>query len=147
MPDRKLTSKQELFVKEYLIDLNATKAAMRAGYSEKTAYSIGQENLKKPEIAEAIAEAASERNEKCDVSALWVLQEAKELYLVAKNGIDPGDPESKLITAAFKGLDTIGRHVDVQAFKDKLEVDGSPDFLSALANARKRVNNETQPET
>ncbi len=49
-----LTPKQQLFVDEYLIDLNATKAAIRAGYSEKTAYSIGQENLNKPDIAEAI---------------------------------------------------------------------------------------------
>jgi len=45
-----LTPKQRLFVAEYLKDFNATQAAMRAGYSKKTAYSIGQENLKKPEI-------------------------------------------------------------------------------------------------
>ena len=48
-----MTPKQEIFVREYAIDLNATQAAIRAGYSEKTAYSIGQENLKKPEIAAA----------------------------------------------------------------------------------------------
>jgi len=41
-----LTSKQEAFVREYAIDKNATQAAVRAGYSKKTAYSIGQENLK-----------------------------------------------------------------------------------------------------
>ncbi len=49
-----LTAKQQRFVDEYLIDLNATQAAIRAGYSPKSAYSIGQENLKKPEIQEAI---------------------------------------------------------------------------------------------
>lgn len=45
-----MTDKQKKFADEYLIDLNATQAAIRAGYSEKTAYSIGDENLKKPEI-------------------------------------------------------------------------------------------------
>ena len=49
-----MTEKQKLFCEEYLIDLNATQAALRAGYSEKTAYSIGNENLKKPEIQEYI---------------------------------------------------------------------------------------------
>lgn len=45
-----MTKKQKRFCDEYLIDCNATQAAIRAGYSEKTAYSIGVENLKKPEI-------------------------------------------------------------------------------------------------
>jgi phage terminase small subunit len=50
-----LTPKQQRFVDEYLIDLNATQAAIRAGYSAKTAGSIGEENLKKPDISAAIA--------------------------------------------------------------------------------------------
>jgi len=49
-----LTGKQQKFVNEYLLDYNATQAALRAGYSPKTAYSIGNENLKKPEIIEAV---------------------------------------------------------------------------------------------
>lgn len=55
----KLTAKQQKFVDEYLIDLNATQAAIRAGYSKKTAYSVGAENLKKPEIQNAIDERMS----------------------------------------------------------------------------------------
>ena len=51
-----MTKKQKRFVDEYLIDLNATQAAARAGYSPNTAYSIGAENLKKPEIQNAIDE-------------------------------------------------------------------------------------------
>lgn len=51
-----MTEKQKRFVDEYLIDLNATQAAVRAGYSAKSAYSIGTENLKKPEIERAIEE-------------------------------------------------------------------------------------------
>ena len=49
-----LTPKQQRFVEEYLIDLNATQAAIRSGYSEKTARDIGCENLAKPNIAKAI---------------------------------------------------------------------------------------------
>lgn len=51
-----LNEKQARFCEEYIIDLNATKAAIRAGYSKKTAYSIGQENLKKPEIQEFLTQ-------------------------------------------------------------------------------------------
>lgn len=51
-----LTAKQKRFCTEYLIDLNATQAAIRAGYSEKTAYSVGNENLKKPEVKKCIDE-------------------------------------------------------------------------------------------
>lgn len=55
-----LTAKQQAFVYEYPVDFNATKAAIRAGYSERTAHAIGHENLKKPEISAAIDERVSE---------------------------------------------------------------------------------------
>ena len=58
-----LTPKQRAFIDEYLVDLNATQAAIRAGYSSDTAGSIGHENLKKPEIAAAIAERKAKRSE------------------------------------------------------------------------------------
>lgn len=70
----KLTPKQERFVSEYLIDLNATQAAIRAGYSEKTARQAGSENLSKPDIAEAIAAKADKAAEKLDLSAERVLR-------------------------------------------------------------------------
>lgn len=50
----KLTQKQQAFVEAYLQSFNATQAAIRAGYSQKTAYSIGSENLRKPEIKAAV---------------------------------------------------------------------------------------------
>ena len=52
-----LTPKQRKFVSEYLVDLNATQAAIRAGYSEKTDYRIGAELLQKTSVAEAIVKA------------------------------------------------------------------------------------------
>ena len=57
----KMTAKQRRFCDEYLIDLNATQAAIRAGYSKKTAYSIGEENLKKPELKKYIDSRMAEK--------------------------------------------------------------------------------------
>lgn len=59
--DAKMTAKQQRFCDEYLIDLNATQAAIRAGYSEKTARVIGQENLTKPAIKEYIEKRMAEK--------------------------------------------------------------------------------------
>ena len=69
-----LTPKQAAFVAEYLVDLNATAAARRAGYSERTADATGWENLKKPEIASAIAAAQAERAKRTQIDADWVLK-------------------------------------------------------------------------
>ena len=68
-----LTPKQQRFVEEYLIDLNATQAAIRAGYSEKTAKSIGQENLTKPDIAKAIQEAQESLSNKTQLTVDMVV--------------------------------------------------------------------------
>lgn len=76
-----MTPKQERFVQEYLLDLNATQAAIRAGYSEKTAGSVGFENLKKPEIAEAVSKAMNERAEQSRVSNDRLLQELERMAL------------------------------------------------------------------
>ena len=69
MSARKLTAKQAAFVQEYLVDLNATGAARRAGYSEKTAQVIGAENLTKPIVSEAIERALAERAARTELSA------------------------------------------------------------------------------
>jgi phage terminase small subunit len=71
----KLTPKQAAFVAEYLIDLNATQAAIRAGYSEKTAGSQGERLLKKVEIQIALAEAQQKRAERTEITADNILQE------------------------------------------------------------------------
>lgn len=73
--ENKLTPKQSLFVKEYLVDLNATQAAIRAGYSKKTAGSVGQENLTKPEIQAALKAAMVERSRRTEITADRVLKE------------------------------------------------------------------------
>lgn len=74
-----LTPKQRAFVREYLIDLNATQAAIRAGYSEATAAAIGAENLTKPNIADAIAKAIEDRATRTDITADRVLKELAKI--------------------------------------------------------------------
>lgn len=69
----KLTPKQALFVQEYLVDLNATQAAIRAGYSEDTAGAIGHENLNKPDISTAIQNAMDLRAERTGITVDRVL--------------------------------------------------------------------------
>ena len=65
----RLTPKEERFIGEYLIDLNATQAAIRSGYSAKSARQIGAENLSKPYIAAAIAEAQAERARRTEITS------------------------------------------------------------------------------
>lgn len=74
-----MNEKQKRFVAEYLIDLNATKAAERAGYSEKTAGSQGHDLLKNPEIAAAIQKAMDKRTAKLEITAERVLNELAKL--------------------------------------------------------------------
>ena len=74
-----LNDRQERFCYEYVLHLNATKAAINAGYSEKTAYSIGSENLKKPEIQERIRYMQNNLAETAQLSALRVLKEHEKI--------------------------------------------------------------------
>ena len=74
-----LTHKARLFVENYLRDSNATKAATLAGYSKKTAYSIGNELLKKPEIKAHLASRMRREEEKTDVSIDYVVRNLKEV--------------------------------------------------------------------
>jgi hypothetical protein len=74
-----MNARQRRFVDEYLVDLNATQAAIRAGYSEKTAYSIGQENLKKPEISARIADAQAEIAKRTEVTVDYVIKNLVEV--------------------------------------------------------------------
>lgn len=69
-----LSDKQERFCQEYILDLNATQAGIRAGYSEKTAGSQAHELLKKPEISARIEELKLQRSERTKIDADWLLQ-------------------------------------------------------------------------
>jgi phage terminase small subunit len=116
-----LTAKQQRFVDEYLIDLNATQAAIRAGYSEKTAYSIGNENLSKPEIAKAIEGAQIALAKRTEITADRVLTELGKLgfsnmqdYMRAGADGDPYLDFSNLTREQAAAL----AEVTVEDFKD-----------------------------
>lgn len=82
-----LTKKQKIFVDEYLIDLNATQAAIRAGYSPDTAGSIGSENLKKPEIRARIEKAMAEHSKRTGINQDRIIMELAKIALLNPKGL------------------------------------------------------------
>lgn len=100
MPTR-LTPKQAAFVREYMIDLNATQAAIRAGYKAKTAYQTGAENLRKPQIQKAIQAQREAIEERCRVSMDWVLSQIAEI----------AQDEEARIADRLKALELLGKHL------------------------------------
>ncbi|WP_187260755.1 terminase small subunit [Pontibacter beigongshangensis] len=77
--EQKLTDKQEMFVREYLIDLNATQAASRAGYKGNNLDKVGSELLGKTRVAARIAELKDKRADKLEIDAEWVLRRLKSI--------------------------------------------------------------------
>lgn len=152
-----MTPKQQRFVEEYLIDLNATQAAIRAGYSESTAHAIGHENLSKPEIATAITAAKAKRSADTGIDAAWLLKrladealaDVGDLYetdgrikpvhdwpLIWRQGLVAGLEVETIgegvgrltkvkLSDRIKRIELIGKHIDVQAFKEKIEHSGA----------------------
>jgi len=88
----KLTNKQKTFVREYLIDLNAAQAAIRAGYSKKTARKIGQENLTKPDIQALLHKAMRAREQRTEITQDRVLRE------LARIAFSSGTDFAKVVT-------------------------------------------------
>nr|WP_295680334.1 terminase small subunit [uncultured Lachnoclostridium sp.]DAE03935.1 MAG TPA: Terminase small subunit [Myoviridae sp. ct2cn10] len=82
----KLTAKQEAFVKEYLIDLNATQAAIRAGYSVNRASELGYQLLQKTTVSKAIARAMEDRSKRTGITADMVINELAQIAFA--NGTD-----------------------------------------------------------
>jgi len=81
----KLTPKQERFIEEYLISLNATDAAIKAGYSEKTATKIGSENLTKPDIIEAIRIKQTKTSQKLEITRESILDTLKRMQATTED--------------------------------------------------------------
>jgi len=118
-----LTAKQARFVEEYLVDLNATQAAIRAGYSKHTAKAIGHENLTKPDIAQAVSAAQDQRSLRTEITQDWVLTEIRDTYLEAR--------ALKHLPAANQALQLIGRHLGM--FTDRIEIDLKAQILQVSA--------------
>ncbi|HIC9159799.1 TPA: terminase small subunit [Salmonella enterica subsp. enterica serovar Nagoya] len=148
----KLTDKQELFAREYLKDLNATQAAIRAGYSEKTANEQASRLLANVNVQTFVAELKATRVEQIGIDAAYVLKRLVEIdqmdvldILLANGELKPikdwpktwrttlsgmdvteiaGDTPSLLKKIKWpdkvKNLELLGKHVDVQAFKEQV---------------------------
>lgn len=109
-----MTPKQTAFVREYMVDLNSTQAAIRAGYSPRTASSIGEENLSKPEIALAIADARRAAQERATATSDDVLREldaiafatVADVVVWGPDGVTVRDSESlpDAVRAAVKSV-------------------------------------------
>lgn len=149
-----MTKKQKRFVEEYLIDLNSTQAAIRAGYSPHTAKDIGCENLAKPNIAAAISQAMAERSRRTGINQDRVLQELARIGFAkitdvvdpetAKIKSDASDDDLACIQSIKikpnefgterevklydkkSALVDLGKHLGL--FKDKLELNGDMDL-------------------
>lgn len=168
-----LTPKQAAFCREYLIDLNGTQAAIRAGYSKKTANEQAAQLLAKLNVQEYLKTLMDERAEKTKIDAEWVIKrlaqdataDVADLYdenghllpvkdwpmawrtgLVAgidtameRNGVDEeGKPqfvEVRKVRLAdrTKLLELIGKHVDVGAFKERVEHSGKVGLETLIA--------------
>jgi phage terminase small subunit len=108
-----LTAKQQLFITEYLVDFNATQAAIRAGYSERTAQEQGSRLLSNVMVQEAIVEARKGRIERVEWTADEILRDLKEI--ATDRSIEPKD--------RIKAYELGGKHLAM--WKDKVEHSGN----------------------
>lgn len=133
----KLTDKQTAFVREYLVDLNATQAAIRAGYSGKSAARIGVELLNKTHIAQAVAVAQAKRARRVEVTQDYVISNLVEIVertmqrapVTDRKGGQVTDEDGRAVwcfdaKGANKALELLGKHLGIFTDKVKAEVSG-----------------------
>ncbi|MAK86562.1 MAG: terminase [Pseudomonas sp.] len=160
MAERDLTPKQEAFCREYLIDLNATQAAIRAGYSAKGATVRGAQLLANRKVSEFIAAASAARAKRTEIDADWVLRrladeatadladiidEAGAIKPVSDwpliwrqglvagidvhedmvEGVKAGQTVKIKLSDRIKRIELIGKHVNVQAFREQVHNTGA----------------------
>ncbi len=133
----KLTPKQAAFAAEYLVDLNATQAAIRAGYSANSAARIGADLLQKTQVQAAIQSAQAERSKRVDLTADWVVSRLREVAERCMQSVPVTDRKGQQIVIATedgpalaytfdsgganRSLELLGKHLGM--FKDaQLEV-------------------------
>ena len=159
--EKTLSDKQQKFVAEYLIDLNATQAAIRAGYSERSAKEIGCENLTKPNIANAIQKAFEDRSRRTAVTQDYVLttiQDTIERCTQAepvkyKNGeqVMVETPDGEVAPAytfnangVLKGCELLGKHLKL--FTEKIEHSGGISLADGLKKIGEAVKSNPELE-
>lgn len=127
-----MTDKQKRFCDEYLIDCNATQAAIRAGYSKKTAHAIGDENLKKPEIKGYIEEKLTEISSRKTADAREVMEyltavmrgeHTEQVLRLVGNGTQRIDTMNVTEKDRLKAAELIGKRYGL--FKENVNVEGA----------------------
>lgn len=139
----KLRERQKRFIEEYLVDLNATQAAIRAGYSEKTAMEQGYQLLQKTSVQKAIEEAQNKRLERIQISQDEVIRRLLENADIAsgkkaivltqirksEGGEIVGDDVAQFVyepSSVNKALELLGKHLGMFANKVDVTTDGKP---------------------
>ena len=155
-----LNAKQAAFVREYLLDLNATQAAIRAGYSHRTAEQQGSRLLSNAKVAEAVQAAQTARAERTEIDADWVLKRLAseatadladilndaggikpvhewpliwrqglvagiEVQQNVVEGVSAGETVKIKLSDRIKRIELIGKHVNVQAFREQVHQTGA----------------------
>lgn len=177
---RKLTAKQSRFVEEYLKDLNATQAAIRAGYSERSARQVAEALLSKPHIAAAVTALQAARTQRTQIDADYVLMRLVEIDQMDVLDIMAEDMSLKPVSEwplswrrylsgfdlaelfegtgnqremvgvlkkikwpdKVKNLELLGKHVGVQAFKERVEHSGSIKGMAERMRRRRKGSEE-----
>lgn len=117
----KLNPKQQAFCEEYMIDLNGTQAAIRAGYSENSANEQASQLLAKLNIQEEVARLKAERSGRTEISADWVLNNFKEIAERCMQGVQVMDRQGRKMvptgewkfdsTGAIRANEMLARHL------------------------------------
>ncbi|EMM3172373.1 terminase small subunit [Serratia marcescens] len=153
--DGKLNAQMERFCQEYIKNPNnQTAAAAAAGY--KNAAVSASRNMDSPKVQERIAELMKQRNKRVKIDADYVLRQSVKIHERCMQEIEPftdakgnhiHDDKGRPLyvfdaKAAISALNLVGKHVDVQAFKERVEVSGKLDVVNRVVAARKRARGE-----
>lgn len=145
----KLTAKEKTFIDEYLIDLNATEAARRAGYAVKNAKVTAFHLMAKPAIKDAVQRAMDKRANKTQITAEYVLNKIRDTVERCSQSepvLEYNKETKELIPtgewkfdaqSVLKGCELLGRHLKL--FTDKVEHSVSDDLAERMARARARI--------
>lgn len=137
-----MNPKQSRFCEEYLVDLNATQAAIRAGYSARTARQIGDENLSKPDIPASIAAGMAARVQRTTITQDKVLAdlEAVKQDAMSKTTDKDGNTTMANHAAALKACELQGRHLGL--WNDRIAVTSAVSIAAAI---RQRIAGRSTP--
>jgi phage terminase small subunit len=137
-----LTDKQKRFVEEYLKDLNATQAAIRAGYSANTANEQGARLLANVSVKAAVAKGQEKLSKRAQIDQEWVLKNIIKVYKRCMQKTRVKDREGNFIGefqfkdgSALKSLELLGKHLGMFAERVKLSNDDDKPFTARVTHA------------